>query len=96
MGREAKRVRERVREAEEEGERGRARGEEKEGSKSGRVSGQQYPIDHPTNLPDERGTSYPTIVARLEHKLALPRDGRRSSGQNRYPQFRFSALRNFA
>jgi len=35
------------------------------------VSGQQYPIDHPTNLPDERGTSYPTIVARLEHKLAI-------------------------
>jgi len=28
------------------------------------ASGQQYPIDHPTNLPDERGTSYPTIVAR--------------------------------
>lgn len=40
-------------------------------SKSRRVSGQQYPIDHPTNLPDERGTSYPTIVARLEHKLAI-------------------------
>lgn len=37
----------------------------REREKGGGESGQQYPIDHPTNLPDERGTSYPTIVARL-------------------------------
>lgn len=80
MGREVERVRERVCEEEREREEeGRVREEEEEKeSKSGRVSGQQYPIDHPTNLLDERGTSYPTIVARLIKSSPL-RDRKRFS-----------------